>query len=127
MLQRYWVLQNLLAEDSAAKKEESEKFDVLLSFIDGERLDKARKEMDKAPDEANSDGGAKALADIESLPSRRVSKPPLKEDYVAKRMQEMAAKLALRGIEVTTPESPRVEGERKFTYERKVIIKNPNG
>lgn len=121
---------NLNEDEKLEVERDRRKYDLLLQFIDGEmykqyenlRSGKAPKitgdgEIDNGPPESEF------LDNVESLPSRRVGKPPVKDDYIAQRMLGLAGKLAAKGIEVSTPEVPVKPGEKTWTYERKVLRK----
>lgn len=135
VLQRCWVLANILEDENREKEEKDRKLELLLQFIDGDllkqyedaRAGKAMKlqgdgEIDTKP------AHSQFYDDVESLPGRRVSKPPMKEDYVARRMMELAGKLESKGLEVSTPAVGAAKpGEKQFTYERRVIPKKKHG
>lgn len=107
---------------------------MLLRFIDGELFKSWMDIRNGHAPKLTGDGEIESKPadsefydNVETLPERRVSKPPVKEEYIATRMKEIAHKLARRGIEVALPGEPKKPGEKSFTYERKVIPKKKNG
>jgi hypothetical protein len=116
-----------MEDETREIKDRESKFEVLLGFIDGEKLKNAKDivEGKRAKLEGEGEINSKPAEsqfydDVESLPGRRVSKPPLKEDYIAKKMLEFADKF---GIGVGTP-SKRKAGEKQITHTRRIIKKN---
>jgi len=118
-----------LAEDEKREYDfQQAKFDLLLQFIDSEGFGHYkdwREGKVRAPGREVNAGTTESTdfcREVEELPAKRMSKPPLKEDYVAKRMKELMPRMERAQFDLG-PVAPIMPGEKQFTYERKVVIR----
>ena len=126
------MLSNLAADEKFEAELDFNKLDILLQFTNPEIFQRYKairegRQVAPGPDVHGEVSQAPAspefLDGIATLPERRIGKPAAKDEYVAKRMAEIAEKRPdlLEPVKIEVATQP--VGEKQFVYERKVVYK----
>jgi len=126
-LKRAWVLANISADDKHEHELTENRLDKILLFSNPEGF-KRWKDPQKTPLEGEVQGEVETeppsdefLKASLSLPSRRMRKPPSKDDFIARRMRELSPKSSVDGMKVVAGDSKKPD--KPLLFRRAIVIK----
>lgn len=132
ILQRVWVLANLYEDDKRQHDYEQHKFEMVLQFINSDAF-RQYKAMTSGkgptlPREAAGEvdvepASPEFLRMVEELPRRRVRNPAVRDEYIPKRLKELASTIERKNFSGVAVDKTVSESHSDMTLIRRVIPK----